>query len=73
MEFPEKCQAFIHAMYSNKVEDTQRIQRLMELCPDDRNNTLEWPEVQKEEIQEAIQTSSLKKAPEPDGISFAII
>ena len=45
----------------------------MELCPEDRSNTLEWPEIQKEEIQEAIQTSSSKKAPKPDGISFTII
>ena len=37
------------------------------------NPDWEWPEVKRDEIRQAIFTSSIKKAAGPDGISFLII
>ena len=33
----------------------------------------EWPELEKAEVKQAIFSSSNKKAPGPDGISFTIL
>ena len=68
-DFKSKCHMFIKAMYSKPPEISQDI---------DTSNTQEgtqgiWHNLSDNEVKQAIFTSSLKKAPEPDRISFAII
>ena len=64
MDFNSKCKAFITAMFLpppiTTAIDISQIPGL-------------WPQVIQKEIQQAIFTSSGKKAPGPDGISFTII
>ena len=68
-DFKSKCHTFIKAMYSKLPEISQDIDTL---------NTQEgtqgiWHNLSDNEVKQAIFTSSSKKAPGSDGISFAII
>jgi len=65
-EFNEKCEAFLEAMYPPPPE----IQTNEELLPDE---SIQWPRITEGEIKHAINFSAPRKAPEPDGMSFAII
>ncbi len=65
-EFNEKCEAFLKAMYSS----SSKIQINEELLS---NESIQWSRVIEGEIKHAINFSALRKALEPDGMSFAII
>ena len=65
--FPDKCKAFIKAMYPKPPE----IQ--MERAESTSIPASYWPALKDNEVKQVILTSSCKKAPDPDGISFAII
>jgi len=66
IEFNEKCEAFLKAMYSS----SSKIQINEELLS---NESIQWSRVMKEKIKHAINFSALRKAFEPDDMSFAII
>ncbi len=66
IEFNEKCEAFLKAMYS----PSSKIQINEELL---LNESIQWSRVIEEEIKHAINFSALRKALEPDDMSFAII
>ena len=68
-DFKSKCHTFIKAMYPKPPEISQDI---------DTSNTQEgtqgiWHNLSDNEVKQVIFTSLPKKAPGPDGISFAII
>ncbi len=65
-EFNEKCEAFLKAMYSSP----SKIQINEELLS---NESIQWSRVIEGEIKHAINFSALRKALEPDDMSFAII
>jgi len=66
IEFNEKCEAFLKAMYSSLL----KIQINEELLS---NESIQWSRVIEGKIKHAINFSALRKAFEPDDISFAII
>ena len=66
IEFNEKCEAFLKAMYSS----SSKIQINEELL---LNESIQWSRVIEEKIKHAINFSALRKALESDDISFAII
>ena len=66
-DFNTKCKIFLQVMYS-KSPDVQVVQTSSPL----QTHKL-WPLITDLKIQQAIQTSSPKKAPGPDDLSFAII
>ena len=65
-EFNEKCEAFLEAMYPPPPE----IQINEESLSDE---SIQWPRVIEGETKHAINSSAPRKAPGPDGMSFAII
>jgi hypothetical protein len=65
--FKDKCDIFLKAMFPNPPQTSP-----VEL-ESDNNSTKPWFSVISEEIKKAIMTSSTKKAPGPDGLSFLII
>ena len=66
-DFNTKCEIFLQAMYP-KPPDVQVV-----YTPSPLQTHKPWPLITDLEIQQAIQTSSPKKAPGPDDLSFAII
>jgi len=66
IEFNEKCEAFLKAMYSS----SSKIQINEELLS---NESIQWSRVIEEKIKHAINFSALMKALESDDMSFAII
>ncbi len=62
--FQKKFKMFLKAMFSPPSESTPTA-----LKPDD-SDTITWKLITFEEIKQAIMSSSLRKAPEPDEISF---
>ena len=66
ISFDNKCEAFIKAMFPPPP-----IVRLSETT--ENNNNTSWPEMTEKEVKQAINTSSARKAPGPDRISFLII
>ncbi len=66
IEFNEKCEAFLKAMYSS----SSKIQINEELLS---NESIQWSKVIEGKIKHAINFSALRKAFESDDISFAII
>ncbi len=66
IEFNEKCETFLKAMYSS----SSKIQINEELL---LNESIQWSRVIKEEIKHAINFSAFRKALESDDMSFAII
>ncbi len=66
IEFNEKCEAFLKAMYSS----FSKIQINEELLS---NESIQWSRVIKEKIKHAINFSALRKAFKSDDMSFAII
>ncbi len=66
IEFNEKCEAFLKAMYSS----SSKIQINEELLS---NESIQWSRVIEEKIKHAINFSALRKALESDDMSFAII
>jgi len=66
IEFNEKCEAFLKAMYS----PSSKIQINEELLS---NESIQWSRVIEGKIKYAINFSALRKAFEPDEMSFAII
>ncbi len=65
-EFNEKCKTFLKAMYSS----SSKIQINEELL---LNESIQWSRVIEEKIKHAINFSALRKALEPNDMSFAII
>jgi hypothetical protein len=67
--FDEQCKAFINTLFPKPPPSTSSIEW--------KNYTIdskwEWPELEKMEVKQAIFSSSNKKAPGPDGISFTIL
>ncbi len=65
--FQDKCSIFLKAMFPNppKTAETE--------LSEDNESTKKWFAVISDEIKQAIMTSSTKKAPGPDGLSFLII
>ncbi len=66
IEFNEKCETFLKAMYSS----SSKIQINEELLS---NESIQWLRVIKEKIKHAINFSALRKALESDDMSFIII
>ncbi len=66
IEFNEKCEAFLKAMYSS----SSKIQINEELLS---NESIQWSRVIEGKIKHAINFSVLRKAFKSDDISFAII
>jgi len=66
IEFNEKCEAFLKAMYSSP----SKIHINEELLS---NESIQWSRVIEEKIKHAINFSALRKALESDNMSFAII
>jgi len=66
IEFNEKCETFLKAMYSS----SSKIQINEELLS---NESIQWLRVIKEKIMHAINFSALRKALELDDMSFIII
>ncbi len=66
IEFNEKCETFLKAMYSSFL----KIQTNEELLS---NESIQWSRVIEGEIKYAINFSALRKALESDEMSFAII
>ncbi len=66
IEFNEKCETFLKVMYSS----SSKIQINEELLS---NESIQWSRVIKGKIKHAINFSALRKAFEPDEISFVII
>jgi len=66
IEFNEKCETFLKAMYSS----SSKIQINKELL---LNESIQWSRVIKEKIKHVINFSALRKAFESDDMSFAII
>ncbi len=66
IEFNEKCETFLKAMYSS----SSKIQINEELLS---NESIQWSKVIEEKIKHAINFSAFRKALEPDDISFVII
>ncbi len=66
IEFNEKCEAFLKAMYSS----SSKIQINEELL---LNESIQWSRVIKGKIKHAINFSALRKALESDNMSFTII
>ncbi len=66
IEFNEKCEAFLKAMYSSSL----KIQINEELLS---NESIQWSRVIKEKIKHAINFSAFRKALKSDDMSFAII
>ncbi len=66
IEFNEKCEAFLKAMYSS----SSKIQINEELLSDEN---IQWSRVIEGEIKHAINFSALRKALKSDDMSFAII
>ncbi len=66
IEFNEKCEAFLKAMYlsSSKIQINEEL--LL-------NESIQWSRVIKEKIKHAINFSALRKALESDDMSFVII
>jgi hypothetical protein len=68
IDFKEKSTAFLETLFP-KPPSTSALN-----WTDYRSDpTWEWPNVEREEIKKAIFSSSIKKAPGPDRISFKII
>ena len=67
INFQDKCSIFLKAMFPKppKTAETE--------LPEDTESTKTWFAVISDEIKQAIMTSSTKKAPGPDGLSFLII
>lgn len=65
--FPEKAHALFTTLFQ-KPPDSLPI----DWCTYQAGEW-EWPKVEKNEVKEAIFTSSIQKAPGPDGISFLIL
>jgi hypothetical protein len=67
--FDEQCKAFITTLFPKPPSSTSSIEW--------KNYTIdskwEWPELEKTEVKQAIFSSSNKKAPGPDKLSFAIL
>ncbi len=66
IEFNEKCEAFLKAMYFSSL----KIQTNEELLS---NESIQWSRVIEEKIKHAINFSALRKALESDDMSFVII
>jgi len=66
IEFNEKCETFLNAMYSS----SSKIQINEELL---LNESIQWSRVNKEKIKHAINFSTFRKAFESENTSFAII
>ena len=66
--FKDQCKAFITTLFP-KPPSTSPI----EWKDYTTDNKWEWPELEKTEVKQAIFSSSNKKAPGPNGISFTIL
>ena len=66
--FDDQCKAFITTLFPKPPSTGS-----MEWKDYTIDNKWEWPELEKIEVKQAIFSSSNKKAPGPDGISFAIL
>lgn len=65
-ELNDKCKVFLEAIYPSPPE----IQIIEELIPDE---SIHWPKITEGEIKHAINFFKPRKAPGPDGMSFAIL
>jgi ribonuclease HI len=73
--FTEKCEAFLTALFPNNSATIASLdfENDVNIYSESENNQCSWPELTKKELEQAIFTSSIKKAPGPDKISFSII
>lgn len=70
ISFSEKCHALLTTLFQ-KPPDSEPID--WSAIPRETNPDWEWPEIKPKEVREAIFTSSIKKAPGPDELSFLIL
>ena len=68
-DFNTKCKTFIKAMYSKPPDINQHTSTQGNQAAESE----QWQELSDNEVKQVINTSSSKKASEPDEISFAII
>jgi ribonuclease HI len=66
--FPEKCHAFLTTLFQTPPSSDP-----IDWAAIPMDSKWEWPKVRDKEVKEAIFSSSIKKAPGPDGLSFLIL